>query len=183
MGRLRIVPLTFRQVCAYVAQYHRHHKPPRGGKVFIGVRNGEGLVGVAVISRPVARAYDRSSLGDLDEELTAEVIRTCTDGTEHANSKLYGACRQIAKGMGYDRIITYTEEGESGASLKAAGFVMVKVLPPRPNWANSSQKLKGLRDETVREQVTRYLWEVRFGQPERKQAMHTCAVCGPECSC
>ena len=164
VGVVRIVPLTFRQVCAYVAEHHRHHKPPRGGKVFIGVRNGTGLVGVATLGRPNARAYDVSSLGPFDADLTAEITRTCTDGTPHANSKLYGACRQIAKGMGYDRVITYTEEGESGASLKAAGFVKVKELPPRKNWANSSQKLKGLRDATIREGVTRYLWEVRFAR-------------------
>lgn len=159
---LRIVPLTFRQVCAFVAVHHRHHKPPRGGKVFLGVRNGEGLVGVAVVGRPNARAYDVSSLGLLDAELTAEITRTCTDGTEHANSKLYGACRQVAKAMGYDRVITYTEAGESGASLKAAGFVQVRDLPPRKNWANSSQALKTLRDPTIREGVARTLWEVRF---------------------
>ena len=159
---LRIIPLTFRQVCTYITAHHRHHKAPRGGKVFLGVRDATGLLGVAVISRPIARAYDRSALGDIDAELTAEVIRTCTTGAPNANSKLYGACRQITKAMGYDRVITYTEAEESGASLRAAGFVYVKELRPRANWANASQKLKGLRDATVREHVTRHLWEIRF---------------------
>lgn len=159
---LRIVPLSFHQVCAYIAQHHRHHKPPRGGKSFLGVWNGSAIVGVAVLSRPNARSLDAASRGSFDGELTVEITRTCTDGAANANSKLYGACRQIAKASGYDRVITYTEEGESGASLRAAGFVLVKTLPPRANWANASQKLKHLRDATVREQVTRYLWEVRF---------------------
>jgi hypothetical protein len=162
---LRIVPITFRQACAYIAAHHRHHKPPRGAKVVVGVRDGSGLVGVATVGRPNARAFDRSPLfGDIGVELTAEVTRTCTAGAENANSKLYGACRQLAKAMGYDRVITYTEKGESGASLKAAGFVKVKDLPARRNWANSSRKLKQIRDTSAREDVPRVLWEIRFRQ-------------------
>jgi hypothetical protein len=151
---MKIVPLSFRQVCDYITKYHRHHKRPRGGKVFLGLRvNGE-IVGVAVIGRPKARAYN--------PEEVAEITRTCTDGTDNANSKLYGACRQITKAMGYHKVITYTEEGESGASLRAAGFVKVATLEARPNWAESSKKLKHLRDPEGRGDVVRYRWEIEF---------------------
>jgi hypothetical protein len=123
--------------------------------VFLGVRNAQkDLVGVAVLGRPNARAYD--------PERVAEITRTCTDGARNANSKLYGACRQIAKAMGYEKVITYTEEGESGASLKAAGFVCVATLEPRENWANASKKLKHLRDPDGRGNVRRYRWEIVF---------------------
>lgn len=37
---------------------------------------------------------------------------------------LYGAAARAAKAMGYDRIITYILDSESGASLKAAGYQM-----------------------------------------------------------
>lgn len=151
----RVVPLSFRQVCVYVRAHHRHAKAPRGGKVFLGLRDLTGaLVGVAVLGRPVARAFD--------PEEVAEITRTCTTGVPNANSQLYGACRQIAKAMGYARVITYTEEGESGASLRAAGFVQIAVLEPRENWAASSQKLKHLRDPDGRGQVRRYRWEIVF---------------------
>ena len=123
--------------------------------MFLGVQDELlKLQGVAVIGRPCARAFDNG--------LTAEVSRTCTDGARNANSKLYGACRQIAKAMGYERLITYTEDGESGASLKAAGFVLVKELPPRKNWAQSSLKLREKRDPEGRGNVKRFLWEIRF---------------------
>ena len=83
-------------------------------KVAIGVCNGT-LRGVAVIGRPSARAEDTG--------LTAEVTRTCTDGTSNVNSMLYGAARRVCRAMGYTRLITYTEAGESGVSLKAAGWI------------------------------------------------------------
>lgn len=36
---------------------------------------------------------------------------------------LYGAARRAAFALGYERVITYTLEGEPGTSLRAAGFV------------------------------------------------------------
>ena len=148
-SHLQIVPLTFRAACEHIAEYHRHHKPPRGMKLAIGISNGT-LRGVAVIGRPVARAEDTG--------LCAEVTRTCTDGTPNANSMLYGAARKIARAMGYQRLITYTEDGESGASLRAAGWILEAELDARGNWFESSRKLRALRDPDARSQVKRYRW-------------------------
>jgi hypothetical protein len=58
----------------------------------------------------------------LDDGMTIEVLRLCTDGTPNACSILYAAARRAAKAMGYRRIITYILETETGASLKAAGW-------------------------------------------------------------
>lgn len=151
---LLIVPVTFRQACAYVAEHHRHHKPPRGMKFCLGVRPlcADYLCGVAFVGRPSARA--------LQNEWTAEVIRTCTNGEPNANSMLYGAAWRAAAAMGYQRLVTYTEENESGASLKAAGFHLAAILPPRDNWHDSSQKLRGLRDPDGRGGVLRFRWEI-----------------------
>jgi hypothetical protein len=97
---VRVTPSSYREVCRYVTLHHRHHKPPRGGKVFIALRSGDGeLLGVAVLGRPSARAFDPARV--------AEITRTCTDGAHNANSRLYGACRQIARAMGYERVVTY----------------------------------------------------------------------------
>ena len=155
---LTIVPLSFRQLCRFVAQHHRHNKPPRGGKVFLGVEDDGVLVGVAALGRPNARAYDPTRV--------AEITRTGTDGTFNANSKLYGAGRQIAKAMGYWKVITYTQANESGASLRAAGFVKEADLPPRKNWAQSSRKLRHLRDESEASNVPRVRWAITFVHPD-----------------
>ena len=149
---LTIVPITLRRAADFIAEHHRHNKPPRGHKFSIGVANADGeLVGVAVIGRPVARA--------LDDGLTAEVNRTCTDGTRNANSALYGAAWRIASAMGYRRLVTYTQADETGASLTAAGWVRVRQLPARKSWAESSVALRAMRDPVGSGGVERIRWE------------------------
>ena len=112
-------------------------------------------MGVIMVGRPVARAFD--------DGFTAEVNRSCTDGTRNANSMLYGAAWKACKAMGYERCVTYTQGDESGASLRAAGWVKVKDLKPRGSWSKSTkdEKLKAMRDEIGNGGVARVLWEIR----------------------
>ena len=152
---LRIIPLTFREASKFVAKFHRHNKPPRGCKFCIGVMTSTKLVGVAQCGRPVARNFD--------DGFTLEINRTCTDGTANANSCLYGASSRVAKAMGYKRIITYTRQDETGISLRASGFVRVYELASRKSWAESSQKLRAIRDPVGTGGIARVLWEIRFG--------------------
>jgi hypothetical protein len=150
--RLVTVPLTFAQAASFVEQHHRHHKPPVGTKFVLGVAREDGdLVGVAMVGRPVARHFD--------DGLTLEVNRTCTDGTANANSALYGAAWRAAKALGYRRLITYTQAGESGASLSGAGWRIVAERPARGSWAESSVKLRDRRDPAGAGGVQRTLWE------------------------
>lgn len=142
MGQLQleIIPLTFRAACAFVAEHHRHHKPPIGAKFSIGVVDDTNtLRGVAIVGRPIARAFD--------DGRTAEVNRTATDGCPNANSALYGAAWRAAKAMGYRRLITYTQADETGISLRAAGWRIVAERPARGSWAESSVILRGMRDQ------------------------------------
>lgn len=112
---MKIRPITFRQACDFVSEHHRHHKPTVGCKFCVGLYDEDKLVGVAICGRPVGRK--------LDDGLTCEVNRLCTDGTYNACSMLYGACCRVAKEMGYEKIITYILESESGTSLKASNFI------------------------------------------------------------
>lgn len=149
---LTIVPLTFRAGAEFVGRYHRHNKPPRGCKFVLGVCDSEGVLrGVAMVGRPVARAYD--------DGLTAEVNRTATDGTLNVNSALYGAAWRVCSAMGYRRMVTYTQGTETGGSLAAAGMVKVRDIPPRKGWAESSVALKAMRDPVGTGGVGRALWE------------------------
>ena len=111
---LRAVPISLKQANAFVDELHRHHKPAVGDKFRVGVADGERLVGVAQVGRPVSRY--------LDDGQTLEVIRCCTDGTKNACTFLYSRCARIAQEMGYERIITYILESETGISLKASGW-------------------------------------------------------------
>lgn len=85
-----------------------------GHKFSIGCMKDGRLVGVAIVGRPVSRY--------LDNGLTLEVNRLCTDGTKNACSFLYGAAWRAARALGYRKIITYILDTESGASLRAAGW-------------------------------------------------------------
>jgi len=114
---LYLRPIGLRGANAFVAAHHRHHGPTRGHKFSISVADAQGQIrGVVIAGRPVARR--------LDDGAHLEVLRVCTDGTPNVCSMLYGAVRRAAKAMGYrpEQIITYTLEGEEGASLRAAGW-------------------------------------------------------------
>jgi hypothetical protein len=146
-----VVPIKFHDASAFVALHHRHHRPPPGCRFCLGVATEDRLVGVAMVGRPVARHFDDGG--------TLEVNRTCTDGTPNANSALYAAAWRAAKALGYTRLITYTEGGESGASLRGAGWRVVAERPPRPSWAASSVALRHLRHPVGAGGVERTLWE------------------------
>lgn len=114
---LDICPISLAEANEFVRQHHRHHKPVVGHKFSIGCTDGEKIVGVAIVSRPVSRY--------LDNGLTLEVTRLCTDGTKNACSMLYSAAWRAAKSMGYKKLITYILESEKGTSLNAAGWKCV----------------------------------------------------------
>lgn len=112
---LNPIPVSLAEANAFVEKHHRHHKPVRGHKFSIGCTNADGqLVGVAIIGRPISRY--------LDDGLTLEVNRLCTNSEKNACSFLYGAAARAAKAIGYRKIITYILDSESGASLCAAGW-------------------------------------------------------------
>ena len=114
---LQLQPITYPEACKFIKQHHRHHLPPQGWKFGIAVNDGDKVVGVITVGRPVAR--------HLDNGWTLEVTRSCTDGTRNANSKLYSAAWRATRALGYKRLITYTLTTEPGTSLKAAGWKLI----------------------------------------------------------
>lgn len=120
---LEIVPMTLREANAFVEQNHRHHGPVVGHKFSIGISDGEKIVGVAIVGRPVSR--------HLDDGWTLEVNRLCTDGSRNACSALYAAAWRAARAMGYKRLVTYILESENGAKPTGGG-VEVRWAGRRP---------------------------------------------------
>lgn len=126
-----IVPVTLRQARTFVAAEHRHNPAPRAWLFGCGLEVEGELVGVAIAGRPNGRG--------LQDGLTVEITRCCTNGTRNACSQLYGAVCRAAKALGYQRAYTYTLDDEDGASVKAAGFVLDDVLPPRGPWSTPAR--------------------------------------------
>ncbi len=110
------VPLTLAGANRFIVEHHRHHGefPPGLDFFRIGCVSGGVLRGVAIVSRPTNRNSDNG--------VTCEVSRCATDGTRNACSFLYGRSARVAREMGFSRIITYTLDSESGASLRASGW-------------------------------------------------------------
>lgn len=111
---LKAVPIELKAANAFVEAFHRHHQPVVRDKYRIGACLDEKLVGVVQVGRPVSRM--------LDDGKTLEVVRLATDGSKDVCSFLYSRAARIAKEMGYEKIITYILETESGDSLKATGW-------------------------------------------------------------
>lgn len=120
---MKIVPMTLRDANAFVTDHHRHNKKVQGHKFSLGVVCDDCLVGVVITGRPVARK--------LDDGVTAEVTRLCVldDAPKNSCSYLYRASWRVWSAMGGQRLITYTLDVESGASLKGAGFKQVAISP------------------------------------------------------
>lgn len=132
MGSLRHQRIDFASAADFVRQHHRHHTPPVGHLFSLGAFHGDDMVGVAIVGRPVARHRD--------DGLTAEVTRLCIrEGARNAASFLLGKCAKAALALGFRRIGTYTLARESGASLRAAGWVAVATVEGR-TWSCPSRR-------------------------------------------
>ncbi len=146
---LALVPISLVTANEHIGAWHRHHRPIIQSIFQVGAADDEGVLrAVAVAEWPRARSYGDGA--------TIEITRVASDGTRNANSILYGACARAAFALGYRRVITYTEQGESGSSLRAAGYKVIAERPARAGWHTVSRP----RDNSQYRSVQRQLWEV-----------------------
>jgi hypothetical protein len=120
---MKVMPISILEANKFVANFHRHNKPVQGAKFAIGVSDGKNLIGVAIVGRPVSR--------HLDDGETAEVTRCCVidNALKGTCSFLYSRCWRVWSAMGGSKLITYTLQSESGASLRGAGWKVVGQTP------------------------------------------------------
>jgi hypothetical protein len=130
--KLKALPLELKEANAFVEKLHRHHAPVHRDKFRFGAidDNGE-MHGIIQLARPVSRK--------LDDGITIEVVRCCTDGTKNTCSFLYARAARIAKEMGYKKIITYILKSEHGVSLKAAGWELENDCCGGGSWDTPSR--------------------------------------------
>lgn len=146
---LKIVPMSIKAANQWVAEKHRHNKPVPGSKFCLGVVDADNILrGVAIVGRPVARK--------VDDGCTLEVTRVVTDGWPNANSALYAAARRVAFEMGYTKVITYTLQSESGASLRGAGWKLIgETKMNQLGWLNREGRVEqGVYSESKRKWET-----------------------------
>lgn len=116
---MQVRPISLNAAREWIARTHRHLRRPITGWLFgVEILDDTGdRIGVACAGRPAARM--------LQDGVTCEITRVAVvEGAKNACSYAYGALRKAAVALGYQRIITYTIDGEEpGTSLRAAGFV------------------------------------------------------------
>lgn len=154
---MKVRPITFRAACSFIADHHRHNKPPAGHRFSIALFDVcdlfdvDEVIGVVVVGRPVAR--------HLDDGVTAEVTRLCVvdRAQKGACSMLYRAAWRAWKEMGGQKMVTYTLQSESGASLRGAGWIQDAKLSGATGaaWTNRV----GREDQAVVRQA-KYRWSV-----------------------
>lgn len=139
---------------AFVKAHHRHHGWPTGFLWLHGLHDDDGeLVGVAVVGRPVARP--------LDDGLTCEVTRCCTDTTPNAPSKLYAATERAARAKGYRRGLTYLLASEWHRYREPDGDRVVICLNRQEAAYLIAQGWRHVGGASVRACGWRFLWDVK----------------------
>lgn len=152
MARFQTRWIPLREAHRFVARHHRHHAPAQGGIVALGLWEGDRLLGVGILGRPVSR--------ELQAQGAVEVTRLCTiDEAQHAASALYGRLRRVAQAMGFIRVVTYTLPEEGGASLRAAGFQPDLTLTAGGEWDTPSLRRNPANFPTARK--IRWWTEIR----------------------
>lgn len=153
---MKVVPLTLKAANAFVTAWHRHNKQTQGGRFAIGALHGEEVVGIAIVGRTTARK--------LHDDLTAEVTRLAVkDGApDNTCSFLYGACRRIWQMMGGQRLLTYTLQSESGASLRGAGWIKTATVKgSEKGWDSPSRP----RERQAIYSEPKWRWEALIQDP------------------
>jgi len=130
---MEIKPFTLKKANEFLKRYHRHSAPVTGGRFAVMAEFRGKIIGIGIAGRPTSR--------HLDNGLTAEITRVCTDGTPNANSFIYGKIKRILQAMGYKKIITYTLTSESGASLRAIS-AKIERTSRAEEWTREHRKRK-----------------------------------------
>lgn len=120
-GSMRPVPLSHAEATEWVRRTHSRLPPSRGALFAVGVAGADGRTRcVAQAGLPRSRALMAAAGGE-----AAEVVRLACDGTPNAASAALGAVVRALRALGYSRVVSYTELGDSpeaGGSYVAAGW-------------------------------------------------------------
>jgi hypothetical protein len=112
----------------FIGLIHRHSVPlkPINVKFIIGLEHLNELIGVSILGRPVNR--------HIEDGETLEIRRLATNGLKNSCSYLLARTCDVAFSMGYNKVVTYTLQSESGSSLKAVGFTISHYSNSNGKW-------------------------------------------------
>lgn len=146
-------PITLAAANEVIERWHSHHRKARAHRFAIAGYDGDAIVGVVVVGNPIAQA--------LNDGVTFEVIRLCTNGHAFAASRLLAAAWKSARAMGVLKMVSYTRADEPGTCYRAANWRAAAKVDGR-EWTTGNKAarwLPGLYVPTT-EIVDRVRWEV-----------------------
>jgi hypothetical protein len=153
---LQLVQITLDEAKLYIGDHHTHSDPTTGHKWSLGAVAEDRIVGIVVVGRPTAPVLQNADPWAM-EALRVCVARDCHGrGFPNACSFLYSAAWRSIKAFGYLRAVTYTKDGENGASIRAAGWLPMDYRKPRTSGWDSRE---GRKSGGAREGGER--WEIR----------------------
>jgi len=131
------IPITIKKANEFIKLHHRHHRPTirncgRWAIAAIKLSDNK-IVGVAIAGNPVSATFM--------DGFTIEVTRLCVNenAPKGTCSFLLSRCCKIWQLMGGNKMITYTLEKETGASLRGAGWQPVDIVEPHRRWQNKTK--------------------------------------------
>jgi hypothetical protein len=140
MGRYTTRWVSLREAFRFIASHHRHHLPPQGGIVALGLWQGDRLVGVGVLGRPVSRELQSQGAVELTRACVLPDLPRIGPHASGAASALDSRMRRLAQALGFVRLVTYTLPEESGASLRADGWQSDLKLVGGGEWSRPSRE-------------------------------------------
>lgn len=135
---LRARPIYRTEARRWIWEHHRHNVPPTGWLGAVAIEDDGRLCAVGTLGRPVGAG--------LQDGVTAEITRCCTDGTKNAASMVYARLARAAAAYGYTSVVTSTLASEPGTSLRAAGFERESEPRARAEWVRSDGAMRVQRD-------------------------------------
>lgn len=96
---LKVEQIEFGEACAFVRDRHPEYELPEGILYSLAVVVDNRVVGVVIVGDAIG-----------DDGSTLEVRCVCTDGTSGAGNLLLAASWEVAKGLGYRRLIMYRDK-------------------------------------------------------------------------
>ena len=132
-----VKPISIKQANEFIKKFHRHHRPTirnTGRWALAATDIKQNIVGVVIASSPVSAT--------LMDGYTLELTRLCVkeDAPKGTCSFLLSRCCTIWRSMGGSKVITYTLDSESGASLKGAGWKLAGKVKPHKRWQNKTKR-------------------------------------------
>jgi hypothetical protein len=139
--KLQHIRIKLQEAAQFTLLHHRHSKPLKRHKFSIGAKDEYGIL-LGVVTVDTCSSHEWSKRRDhieirrlVTKDISGLPIET---NIKNVASFLLGKAITACFALGFKYIVTYTQPGETGSSLKALGFRIEKIKVQ--NYTNKTYK-------------------------------------------